>query len=536
MAYADLFADADLYIPLDGNSTASINTGTLTGTTTGNASRIYATDAPTNLGTSQSLKCLATLSATPTFDTYSLPNSGTDKQNYSVSFWIKFVPVGLYNGNEHDCNQYINNNTANHTIYTSYGSTVISAGANNNQTKYYSTANTWHHMAVTVSTHGTTTGYENIHSMYIDGKLIDVGASPTLASVVDTWTSPRNVVEYYSSSTSGTYNLISHFAVWNNKVLSHKEVVNLAYYGQPDKLHVEHVEAVSSLNPLFYYPMDTIESQNYFTNSVSQAWLCDERPTGTAVARVTGPFQNGAMSLSSGDYCYTYTLPGTTSYNTIGSPWNKTFNFWIKVTTTTGATRPICELRQKTSGTYNTANSTRMQLRITAGNNPAIWYRDSDIYPWLYEDPNTINTLPLNEWKMVTITMGGDDVSGGAAGGYAKTYVDGVLIWSEALDSVDTSQPYTLLDGPLVFNRSTSNAGAFTYGSGYSISDFSVYNYEFTQQQVTNLYKSRNQLKYWDGDSWEYPTDNKVHNGTTWVDGTWKHWDGYNWQSLNISV
>lgn len=517
MAYADLYADADLYLPLNNSATASINTGTYT-STTGNTSRTFTADAPANTGTSYSLHCTPNNSGstlTPTFETYTLPHTNSsDKQTFTVAFWVKHQTTNGLNTLYLDDSLHSGHIIAStNTGGVGYGS-LASLPSDNTGT--ISTGD-WHHVAIVFKWKDTSeTNNTLTQNLYIDGILDNdswTGRDLQFTNIDNTYTSPKHLIAYSSGSTGMTAQ-VAHYAVWNNKALSPMEVYELAKYGMA-KNNYSQIKQMTSLNPSMYFPLDTYTESNYIDN------------VGTSTFMSTATFSSGKFNncfqATSTKYGY---ITGDSSE--MLHPFNKSINFWIKMTAS-GATRYVLQKRDNTNVTQ------RWQVRIGADDNIGFWLRDVD-FGYLYTSPDSANPLSLNEWTMVTLTMGTES-SGGTGGGSAKIYYNGSLVYTEALD--DQYQATINADSSIYFNRQSNNAGTYantgTSYEGYQLDEISFYEYELDADDVKLLWDTRNQLKHWNGSAWVYPTDTQVHNGTTWIDGTWKHWDGFQWQPLNIS-
>ena len=524
MAYADLYADADLYIPFNNSATASINTGSVS-STTGNTARTYSSDVPANLGTAYSLACTPNNSGstlTPYVDTYTLPHANASaKQTCTISFWYKYsTSNGL-------ANLIIDNAFHGGNIYASNsgGLTVIDSqqwrpGITVSPISEAISADTWHHIAYVFNWKDTTDTYNAIsRTLYVDGIATDTNADANLEflNVDNAYVSPNYLIAYAAGATGMTGKL-AHFAVWNNKALSPIEIYNLAKYGML-QINQSQITQISSLNPFLYFPLETITETNYASDLAVKF--------GTGASTFTAGKFNNCLRATSTNYSY---IQSATAATTIKSPFAKSFSFWIKRTSTSGVVRYVMQKRN------DSIPAQRFQIRISADEQIGLFVRDPG-FGWIYNDPSAGHVLPLNTWTHVVLTMGGSDANGGTAGGDAKIYYDGSIVWTESLSDA-LQDPFTT-NSEIYFNRQSNNAGTYsssgTSYEGYDLDEFAIFDYELSAAQVKQIWDARNQLKHWDGDSWEFPIKTQIRGSSAWIDGTWKHWDGFQWQPLNIA-
>ena len=518
MAYADLFADADLYIPFNNSATASINTGTVV-STTGNTPRTYSLDAPANLGTTYSLNCVPQNSGstlTQDVDTYTLPNTTTGKQKFSISFWFKYATSnGLTSLTLQD------NFHGGNILYGSSTNQIgVSALAYNNLTISgvfgdSISINDWHHIAIVSDWQDTTTTNNASQlTVYIDGNEV-VGFTndnAEFAAVDNTYTALKYLIGYNAGATGMTAQ-IAHYGVWNNKVLTNSEVKDLALYSQI-KENFSQAVLTDELNPVTYATCEKITGRSWATDSMASIYF----NTGSTFS--SGLFGNAFVADSThyGSVQFSRTTDAQ-------SPFGRSFSFWIKLSTL-NAIKSV--FMKKNSSQH------RYQVRIGAENTPYVLLVASDGSVGFYGDTSAGAALTTGQWYHITFTFGGSDAAGGQSGGYQRTYVNGVQTHEMLLSF--NNQPSTLcneVEGYL--NRRSTGGGAFIQDGGYQMSDFVIFDYELNAAQAKQVYNSRNQIKHWDGDSWDLANDTQVSNGATWVDGLWKHWDGFQWQELNTS-
>lgn len=611
MAWDDLYADATVYFPLNGNATPILNNAlapnlAVTGGTTGNA-RAYENDVPPGCTYTQSYRVNGYTTAPQEFSiAYAagmplLQNSPTYNKEWlgqTVSFWIKIDssanPLNL--GSlirifEHD----VPGATPNETM------SLFNGGANFNDPSgnvgklrwvnmhYVSSAsnliihpdgepnmrmqpNRWYHIVCVWAEYrnnNTTIGANNFYdgerAIFVNGEVVHNRYISNVATFVQR-TGPLLALYSNTGSLSQSVQKMSSYAFWN-RPLSYAEIKNLYFANMPSTS--DYSQVVMSDNPSYYVkfnnankatPVDIDgseaatwgpiedEGSNIDVNQESKfgkSWLI--KHSGTTAAENVYNVADGKTAMAAGigpilrnlEYSYEYwfrssTLPSGTR-NTWGITSNSTYianaNYhivnlsfnsgtigaqYVRRTGTSAFSGQTITPLINTSTLHGTATST---IQYNVSNSPSRWH-----------DGN---------WHHVVLTASKTESSTSAPGTILRyrLYIDGIH-YNTVTQLTDIA--FTENGVPLPLWLFGSNNASSTVNRDFFIDKLAIYPRKLEQHKVmdhylagaTFLQSQAGGVKYWDGDSWNDSSAQKVWNGTAWIDWDHRYWNGTQWISL----
>ena len=432
--------------------------------------------------------------------------------------------------------------------------------------------NKWQHIAITISWNqtGVNAGFPDgffERAIYIDGCLVATDISATnLNGWGSNWDNFNNSVILGTSSgpTDSATNIIktiSHFALFN-KVLTRDEIRQLAWYGQSNSDYVGTVMAKSPAyfttlnNPDKATPPDTYgtEANNWgvFNPNVNAILVNQEGKIGKAWSVGHDPTFTQTYSVKS-------QAAFRQSYSDIHRTGNYSIEFWAKTNYGELPLNPRQFMRFGDTGsnledrgyfTPTLASDGRITLSVGRKSGSTTWaVTTGPSYPSTYvavDDATTVNrqhTLGNRRFRMadgewhhfvVTITR----TPFGDPNNYLiRIYADGYMTQTAASLSFGWANLTENISAMLIGNG--TNATASTNRTVF-FDKFAMYPRALSQAEVHEnfmagmIYQQAQTgvVKYWDGDSWNDSTAQKVWNGTAWIDWDHRYWDGTQWISL----
>jgi hypothetical protein len=586
MAYSDLYADAQLYMGLDNNYNYS-TTGTLE-STVGTGTPVFANDAPTNTGSAYSLKLNGYASALPrhTFKNFATNPSDTGR---SVSFWFKYTKAagGTFAYGEslgsssspiifqNDPTTGINDND---TLTMLLGGTKstnggTSEGKINFSGRYvtigsvatgYSAVpaaqkiddNIWYHIAFVQREVPGSNSIET--AIYVNGACwlyqITSGATGFEHFWGRSTATGQGFRIFASTSSSDTIanKYLAHYAVFA-KALTPAEIRAQAWYGLSGG---NYVDLVNSDSPLYFTTLENEDKATDPTVYGATSWgpLNDSR-SGVTVNQLGYPTGKSWKILDTGTGAQNFADTSNANFvdglNTAIRSGEYSYEFWFKINGKPSATKTIIEYNGGTAGagqqTFTIRNNGTIEFRSSYKNGSSTYISGSvtvstsnigilNSVTFPGDTSSSLNLFADNEWHHLVYTQSNSQGFGGAGTYAGEVYIDGWRIssrnWTSTFGWLDLQE----IIGSSYFTFS-ANQTAF---ADMHFDNLAIYSRRLSNQEIqehfiagkTYVAPSARVVKHWTGGAWVDSIDQKVWNGTAWVNWDAKYWNGTAWIDL----
>lgn len=365
------------------------------------------------------------------------------------------------------------------------------------------------------------------------------------------------------TSPNTPYRQVSNYTIFD-RPLSVAEIRQIAWYNKPE---MNYTDVVLADNPLYFAPLNnvdnTVDTEVFGTNAATwgplndtgltagvegvlgRAWLI---PNSTTVAAdtTTAAMMSGLDSVITGPDSHTIEfwlkcdLKPTATMNILTmrrlAANNATYRFDLRSDGDVSATFPT-----RTGASSYSTSTVRISFVNTSIDMPAAnsdFYSDSvfSLYDLLPFDRN--NWLADNQWHHIALVVEKDKTFSSPTGGFRynyQIYVDGMNNQSTATNTNGQIQSL----GPLDFFRLGRDLSSQS-SREISVDKIAIYPYALPAEKLINhiiagkflIESNQGAVKYWDGDSWNTSSAQKVWNGTEWIDWDHRYWNGTEWITL----
>jgi len=591
MAYSDLLDRCDWYQSFNNTATPSTSLSYVT-RTTANAdgstryARTYSTDVPFESGYSMTIPTGGSESEdiTSLTNAYAKPSSDTYINGSTIEFWLKIPATAHGDQTLLTWPDFVSANYSKNLILKADNTLRVNGnfidGADtqfNAFTTPVLTTDTWHHIALVTkydwSYVNSTDQYRSLGSfIYVDG-IITASYNAALqapTSVIGDYfgggqakSYPRGVAfgAGYGTAGLGAFSnsltlsgvKIAHLAYWAYSAQTQKQIARRYMYGKTKYSQT----ALATANSPFCY--NTLNAYNSGTNRFTDYIGTNDIYTGLYNTAATASIDTSNMSglnkrcISTTGKSYTYDgsgslrfgAPGSdiTAIKTILDSYNFTIEEWVKYDLT-----KYDNFRYQLNGTkplftiFGSAGSSVLAWRLTADGYIESTFRVSNLSTNNFTASIDVGTnLPYIQSKLTD----GDWHHFALTSSYVGTtltfnlYLDGILV---ATGGVTTAAPANTAgnnfspDGEAIVSYASS-AAQFV---GTQTDCIGLYPTTLTQDQIADRYRAYVATgaiitRAYDGTNWNLTTQQKVYNGTDWVqwqEQTLKKWDGAAWVAI----
>jgi hypothetical protein len=592
MAYSDLLDRCDWYQSFDNTATPSTSLSYVT-RTTANAdgstryARTYSADVPFGSGYSMTIPTGGSESEdiTSLTNAYAKPASDTYDNGSTIEFWIKIPATAHPDQTLLTWPDFVSANYSKNLILKVDNSLRINGNfidGNDSSFNVFSTptltTDVWHHIALVTkydwSYVNATDQYVSIGSfIYVDGIItatFTTNPAARAGAIGDYFgggqakSYPRGVAFGAGYGTAGlgafsnNYSLsgikIAHLAYWAYSAQTQKQIARRYMYG---KTKYSQTALATANNPLCY---NTLNAYNSGTNKFTDYIGTNDIFTGLYNTATAASIDTSNMSglnkrcISTFGKSFTGDASGSLQFGAPGSDvttlkstldsYNFTIEHWIKFDFTKynnfryalAAIKPIFTM-------YGSAGNSVLAFRLTVEGNLETSYRISDSNTNNFTTTTNIGaSLPYIQSKLTD----GDWHHFALTSSYVGTtltfniYLDGILVATSgaitAASPANTgSNNYSPYGEALV-----SYAPASTNFVANQIDCVGIYPTTLTQSQIADRYRAYVATgaiitRAYDGTNWNLTTQQKVYNGTDWVqwqEQTLKKWDGAAWVTI----
>lgn len=576
MAYADLYADASLYMSLN-NAYDYVTTGTLN-SSSGTGTPVFEANGPSNTGSTHSLK-ISNLSATIPRHVFLFPQIETEGR--SVSFWYRFdkatggtfAPLENTGANIQMYSNDPSSTTSNEdTMTINGGSWKLDYSASDrkvvivtrdvtsasNMTTTTVTPNQkiidgqWHHIAMVERKLPGLTAIER--AIYVDGICINFTNTTSMNGFYTNFGGQGTgiygfkIFQTLLSDASNRY--LAHYAVWT-KALTKEEIRAQAWYGLTGG---DYTSLILSDNPYYFTTLDNENKATDATVYGDTSWgVLNDDQSCVTVNQLGYPTGKSWKTVDTGVATTNIASTTTTSImngiNTIIRSGEFSMEFWFKTTGkqlryileyspgTNGAGYNLCRMLADGRPVWSMAYKSGASSYVTGtlGSISPLGLAGTKIYHG--DTSASLNGYADGEWHHVVFIQSNTEQLGATAGlYYQKLYIDGFEV-----DRTQRANTYGWLDllptGVSNFYRMGNQS---TPLNDFFYDSIAFYSRRLTQEEVaehfiagkTYVVPSGRTVKYWDGTQWSTSSDQKVYDGTNWVNWDAKRYDGNSWISI----
>jgi hypothetical protein len=573
MTYADLYADASVYMSLN-NTYDYVTTGVL-GATSGTGTPVFSTDAPTNTGSTHSLKASNYTTTPPRHQFYNVP--AVESEARSVSFWYKYSKVGggtfapLENTGS-SIQMYINDprsGTSDESTMTINGGSwkldytasdrkivVVSKDVTTASAVTTTTVTTnqklndgqWHHIAMVERKLPTLTTIER--AVYVDGicwSFINTTNMNGFTYNFGNGSAGWGFKIFQTLGTDAADKFIAHYAMWT-RALSKDEIRAQAWYGLTGG---DYTALVLSDNPSYFTTLDNEDKATPATVYGNTSWGALNDDQSCVVVNQLG-YPTGKSWKTTNTGTSTTNVTSTTTpelingINSLIRSGEFSFEFWFK--TVGKETRYVLEYSPGSNGAgynvfridssgrafYTMAYKSGTSTYVTGavGSTQPVGLAGTKIYHG--DTSASLEGFTDGQWHHVVYAQSNTEQYGSVAGAYwGVLYVDGY-----AVDRRNWVNTYGWLDllptGVSNFYRMGNQSAPI---NDFFYDSIAMYSRRLTNEEVAEHYiagktyvvPAGRTVKYWDGTQWSTSSDQKVYNGTDWVNWDAKRYDGNSW-------
>jgi hypothetical protein len=566
-----------------------VTTASVIGTTNaGTGTPVFVADAPANTGSTHSFKIngySGIASSRPdrlTFKQFSTPINSSR----TVTFWFKYkkaaggsfafgenigagvelflnnpgtatndediisITLGLNNPEHSGGDRKFSWTTRN----VSTASNLVSFLVNPNQKLEQ---DTWYHVAFVQREVPSTTNIES--AVYINGICINYTITPNTNGFAYSYgqgsAGLSNLGATIFNTQSGTGDnaiadkFIAHYAIFPT-ALTKEEIRAQAWYGLSGG---NYVDLVNSDSPLYFTTLENEDKATDPTVYGATSWgpLNDSR-SGVTVNQLgypTGKSWRIAFTGTTTSQADTENPIFTGGMNDVIRTGEYSYEFWFKQDGKNTSSRQLFSYNGGTLGagqqffTLSAAAGSRLDftssyrtgaasyLSGSLSSTVALQTAGSTLGPG--DNSTSLNGWADGEWHHAVYTQSNTQFGGAFFG---QLFVDGFRVasrsWSNAsgwlnLDNIDASSVFRLGDG--------SNVSI-----PFFIDNVAIYSRRLTEREIqehfiagkTYVAPSARIVKHWTGGAWVDSVDQKVWDGTNWVNWTSKYWNGTAWIDL----
>lgn len=590
MAYSDLLERCDWYQSFDNTATPSTSLSYVTRTTANSGGntrtpRTYSADVPFGSGYSMTLPVANSPESediTDITNAYAKPVSDTYVNGTTFEFWIKFPTNSSGYDQELLSWPDMASPTYSKYLYLKTNNAIQLTGnfldgspsTTNTITTSSLSTDTWHHVSLVSKYDWSYVNASDQHRsvgifIYVDGVLLTSYNSALQApsALIGDYFGGESLKSYprgfafggiYGTDGLGAFSgnitlsgiKISNVAYWAHSAQTQKQIARRYMYGKTKNSQT----AIATANSPFCY--NTLNAYDAGANRFTDYIGTNDIFTGLYNTAATASIDTGNMSglnkrcISTTGKSFTYDASGSllfgspgadiTAIKTVLDSYNFTIEEWVKYDltkynnfrTSLGGTKPLFTI-------FGTSGTAVLAWRLNASGQIEATYRLSNL------GTNNLTTLvnvgesqPYmqgkltdGDWHHFALTS---EFTGTAVN--IKLYIDGNLC---AQGSVNTTSPANTgannlsPDGDCIVSYASS-AAQFV---GTKTDCIGVYPTTLTQSQIADRYRAYVATgaiitKAYDGTNWNLTTQQKVFNGTDWIqwqEQTLKKWDGSAW-------
>lgn len=583
MAYADLYADADIYMDFNNNYNYVTTAQTVTNNSF-NGTPIFVADAPTNTGSTYSFKATnyanATTATPPRYVFADMPfYSGGGR---SVSFWYKYTKAGggqfVYGDSLGGTTTIIDNNpssaVADQDIIGIVGGTYdirpaqsdrkvqwTSRQVNTSQVVQGITTNTgqkfeqdrWYHVAAVERKLPTQTIVET--AIYVNGICWAYSLTNGLNGFAYAWGQSSfsgaglSMLNSLGITTSDRY--FAHYAVWK-RALTKEEIRAQAWYGLSGG---DYVDLVNSDSPLYFTTLENVDKATDATVYGATSWgPLNDSHTGVFVNELGYPTGKSWRITDSGTGAENFADSSNADFvdgmNTAIRSGEYSYEFWFKQSGKPAATKTMLQSNGGTAGagqqSFNLGSNGRIEFRSSykssatayvsgsVASTYSVGNAESALFPG--DNSTSVNGYADGQWHHVVYTQSNTQGLNGAGSFYGQVYVDGFMVgnrtWTNTYGWLDLNE----IPASAFFSIG-ANQTAFP---DMSFDNIAIYSRRLTDEEIaehfiagkTYIVPSTRTVKYWDGTQWSNSIGQKVWNGTAWIEWDASRYDGTNWVTI----